>query len=83
MVNLNSLIFGDSSLQLTFAFAINNRGEIAGVGVPAGCKPQDVGLCGHAYVLIPNGDCDDECEGRIATSESNAAVADTVEPSSM
>jgi probable HAF family extracellular repeat protein len=57
MVDLNTLIPSDSSLQLTFAFAINNRGEIAGLGVPAGCAPQDVEFCGHAYLLIP---CDDQ-----------------------
>jgi probable HAF family extracellular repeat protein len=53
MVDLNSLIPRGSSLQLTFAVAINDRGEIAGFGVPAGCAPQDVEFCGHAYVLIP------------------------------
>lgn len=56
MVDLNTLIPPGSSLQLTFAIAINNRGEIAGFGVPVGCAAQDVGLCGHAYVLIP---CDE------------------------
>ena len=53
MVDLNSLIPAGSSLQLTFAFAINGRGEIIGVGLPVGCAPQDVDLCGHAFVLIP------------------------------
>jgi probable HAF family extracellular repeat protein len=57
MVDLNTVIPSGSSLDLTFAVAINDRGEIAGFGVPAGCAPQDVGLCGHAYVLIP---CDDD-----------------------
>lgn len=57
MVDLNSLIPPGSSLQLTFAVAINDRGEIAGFGVPTGCLPQDVDFCGHAYVLIP---CDED-----------------------
>ena len=57
MVDLNSLIPAGSSLQLTFAFAINGNGEIIGVGVPSGCAPQDVGLCGHAYELVP-------CDGK-------------------
>jgi probable HAF family extracellular repeat protein len=67
MVDLNSLIPSNSSLQLTFAVAINDRGEIAGFGVPAGCAPQDVGICGQAYVLVP---CDERhsddsrCEDR-------------------
>jgi probable HAF family extracellular repeat protein len=60
MVDLNSLIPVGSSLQLTFAVAINDRGEIAGFGVPVGCAPQDVDSCGHAYVLIP---CDENHPG--------------------
>jgi probable HAF family extracellular repeat protein len=62
MVDLNTLIPSGSSLQLTFAVAINNRGEIAGFGVPAGCAPQDVEFCGHAYVLIP-------CDGQHSAIE--------------
>jgi probable HAF family extracellular repeat protein len=46
MVDLNSLIPPGSSLQLTFAVAINDRGEIAGFGVPAGCTPDKVEFCG-------------------------------------
>jgi probable HAF family extracellular repeat protein len=60
MVDLNTLIPSGSSLQLTYAVAVNDRGEIAGFGVPAGCAPQDVDLCGHAYVLIP---CDENHPG--------------------
>jgi len=53
MIDLNSLIPPDSVLELTFAFAINNRGEIVGVGsLPNG----DI----HAFVLIP---CDDDHPG--------------------
>jgi probable HAF family extracellular repeat protein len=55
MVDLNTLISPGSSLRLTYAVAINNRGEIAGFGVPAACAPQDYELCGHAYILIPCG----------------------------
>jgi probable HAF family extracellular repeat protein len=53
MVDLNSLIPSGSSLDLTFAVSINDRGEIAGFGTPAGCRPDTVEFCGHAYVLIP------------------------------
>ncbi len=63
MVDLNALIPANSSLTLVFAVNINERGEIAGLGVPSGCQPADFLLCGRAYVLIP---CDEkhpgECE---------------------
>jgi probable HAF family extracellular repeat protein len=55
LTDLNTLIPPGASLDLTYAVAINDRGEIAGFGVPPGCAPQDVGLCGHAYMLIPCG----------------------------
>jgi probable HAF family extracellular repeat protein len=75
MIDLNSLIPSNSSLLLTDAGNINERGEIAGLGVPAGCQPADVGTCGHAYLLIPEGDCNSDCEGRIAASQNNVAPA--------
>ena len=80
MVDLNSLIPSNSSLQLTFAVAINDSGEIVGFGVPPGCAPKDVGICGHAYVLIPcEGDhaddesCEDANSGMSRSSRSTAA----------
>jgi probable HAF family extracellular repeat protein len=83
LVDLNSLIPSGSSLQLTFAVAINNRGEIAGFGVPSGCAPKDVGICGHAYVLIPcDGDrgygegCDDNGKSRPTTHQATPASRD-------
>jgi probable HAF family extracellular repeat protein len=75
MVDLNTLIPPYSSLTLVYGTAINDRGEIAGLGVPSGCQPADVGICGHALLLIPDGDCDEDCEGRIAASQNNAAPA--------
>lgn len=71
MVDLNSLIPSGSSLQLTFAVAINDRGEIAGFGVPPGCAPKDVDICGHAYVLIP---CDEK-QGDSDSCKEGAASA--------
>jgi probable HAF family extracellular repeat protein len=60
MVDLNTLISPGSNLQLTYAVAINDRGEIAGFGVPPACAPRDYEQCGHAYVLIPCGE-GEEC----------------------
>jgi probable HAF family extracellular repeat protein len=51
MVDLNGLIPTGSSLQLRNAEAINDRGEIAGIGTPRGCSDQN--LCGHAFLLVP------------------------------
>jgi probable HAF family extracellular repeat protein len=60
MVDLNSLVPPGSSLQLTYAVAINDRGEIAGFGVPPGVPPEDYETQGHAYILIP---CDGKHSG--------------------
>jgi len=61
MVDLNTLVQPGTNLTLTYAVAINERGEIAGLGVPAGCAVEDVELCGHAFLLIPCGPRD-RCE---------------------
>ena len=55
LVDLNTLIPPNSALQLAAAGVINDRGEIAGVGVPPGCPY--IGSCGHAFILIP---CDED-----------------------
>lgn len=59
IVDLNALAGPNSSLQLVEAFAINDRGEIGGIGVPPGCGND--AACGHAFVLIPV--CADGTEG--------------------
>src|SRR5664280_1426879 len=44
----------------------NDIGEIAVTGtLPNGDH--------HAVLLVPHGDCDDDCEGRIAASQNDAA----------
>jgi probable HAF family extracellular repeat protein len=53
MIDLNTLVPPGTQLQLTYAVAINDEGEIAGFGVPPSCAVQDYELCGHAYLLIP------------------------------
>jgi probable HAF family extracellular repeat protein len=59
MIDLNTRIPSGSSLQLVYAEAINDRGEITGIGVPAGVSPMDVESQGHAFVLIPLDETDD------------------------
>ena len=53
MVDLNTLIPPNSPLHLTFALRINDRGEIAGTGVPPGVSVDDVETQGHVFLLIP------------------------------
>jgi probable HAF family extracellular repeat protein len=60
LVDLNTLIPAGSSLQLENAYAINDRGEIGGIGLPSGCSPQNDSVCGVAFVLIP---CDEQHPG--------------------
>ena len=53
-VDLNNLIPPNSSLELTVAGLITERGEIIGGGDPIGCGNNDA--CNHVFVLIP---CDE------------------------
>jgi probable HAF family extracellular repeat protein len=71
MIDLNTVIPPDAGLELTFAVAINDRGEIAGFGVPPGCAPRDVEACGHAYILVPR---------NLAQSEGLPSIVRTLSP---
>jgi probable HAF family extracellular repeat protein len=78
IVNLNSLIPHGSSLHLVLVSDINERGEIAGMGVPPGVSPADVFTQGHAFLLIP---CDENHPGLegcdYSLVEAPAAIAQT------
>lgn len=63
MIDLNDVIPADSPLELVvvgpLSFSVqplNDRGEIAGVGVPRGVDPGNMPILGHAFLLIP---CDE------------------------
>lgn len=73
MVDLNDLVSPKSDVVLDSPNAIADNGEIAVNGLPVGCDNVDV--CGHPYVLIPDGDADDDVEARIAASQLRAATA--------
>jgi len=67
IVDLNAAVAGTPSLQLVAVDNINDRGEIAGRGLPPGCD--DLFACGHAFLLIP---CDSTttCASTGATTSS-------------
>jgi probable HAF family extracellular repeat protein len=62
-IDLNDLIVPKSDVTLAEAWLITDNGEIEIDGLPPGCDSGDE--CGHPYLLVPNGECDDDCEARI------------------
>ena len=68
MVDLNTLVYPASDILLVDPYYINDRGYIAVRGfLPNGDQ--------RAVMLVPDGNCDDACEGRIATSQNIATSA--------
>jgi len=53
MADLGALLTTSSGFQLAEVDAMNDRGEIAGTGLPAGCSDFS---CSHAFLLIPSDD---------------------------
>jgi hypothetical protein len=66
MVDVNLLVSPNSVINVIYPWQINDRGEIAAQGI---LQNGDV----HAVLLIPDGDCDNDTEAKIATSQNNAA----------
>jgi probable HAF family extracellular repeat protein len=81
MVDLNTLIPRNSSLQLAQALNINDRGEILGLGVSPGAPTQDeqLNFFGHVFLLIPcdaddNRQCEDNSEAATTTTQNDTGV---------
>jgi hypothetical protein len=60
MTDLSALIRPGSDVTFTDPVMINDRGEIAGAGVLSDGTSR-------AVLLVPDGDCDDECDARAAS----------------
>ena len=70
-VNLNALVEPGSNITVGDVNYINDRGEIAVTGtLPNGDR--------HAILLVPDGICDEDCDARIAASQSSATSAPNV-----
>ena len=78
MVDLNQLVQSSSGFQVLNADNINERGEIAGTGVPAGCD--NIDTCGHVFLMIPcdenhRGECADTSMIEVSSPQASAAAA--------
>jgi len=69
MVDLNMLIPADSGIRLQYAGSMNESGEIAAQGILTATGDK------RAVLLVPDGDCDDECEAAILATEHAVATS--------
>ena len=78
IIDLNTLIPANASLQLEEADGINDRGEIVGLGAPPGVPPSPESTGLHAFLLIPCGEgdegCGDNATGLSAETQSSPAA---------
>ncbi len=72
IVNLSALIRPGSDVTFNDPVMINDRGEIAGTG-----EASDGSV--RAVLLVPDGDCDDECDARV---NSGATIRQSLRPRS-
>jgi probable HAF family extracellular repeat protein len=72
IANLNDLVTPKSDVVLNDVSMIADNGEIAVNGLPPGCDDGDV--CGHPYLLIPIGDCDNELSAKITAQQTIRSV---------
>ena len=63
ILNLNTVVGSNARLHLVTALDINDRGEIAGVGVPPGVPLDKYEFHGHVFLLIPCEGNDRDVEG--------------------
>jgi probable HAF family extracellular repeat protein len=70
MFDLQQLVPAQSGFRLVETLAINDLGQIGGIGKPSDCTTH-IPECGHAYVLIPCGDDDDnvDCEEQVGSTD--------------
>jgi probable HAF family extracellular repeat protein len=73
LVALDDLVSPRSDVILIEPQVISDQGVIGVNGLPPGCYNSDI--CGHPYLLVPIGDCDEDNEARIAARHSRQATA--------
>jgi probable HAF family extracellular repeat protein len=74
MFDLSKLIPSNSGAHMVEPNALDDRGEIAADGLPAGCTPANFNACSQAYVLIPCEGDDSDVEGCEEGVEGTTAI---------